>query len=328
MRRREFITLISSAVASPPLAAFGQRGEHVRRIGVLIPFQADPETQALLAAFKQRFKELGWTEGGNVHIDYRFTDGNPERTRAASAELVGLSPDVILAYANPAVSSLMQVTQSIPIVFTQASDPVGSGFVSNLAHPGGNITGFPSFEPAIAGKWLEVLKELAPGIRRAAIVHHPSIAANVAFVRAAEAASSAFGVAVTAAAVRNAADIEETITRFAQEPNGGLVVAPAPPTFDNRELIVALAARFHLPTVYSYRFFVTSGGLVSYGIDGRDLWRDAAVYVDRILRGAKPGDLPVQLPTKYHLVINLKTAKALGLSVSSQFQQRADEVIE
>ena len=328
MRRREFITLISSAVASPPLAAFGQRGERVRRIGVLIPFQADPETQALLAAFKQRFKELGWTEGGNVHIDYRFTDGNPERTRAASAELVGLSPDVILAYANPAVSSLMQVTQSIPIVFTQASDPVGSGFVSNLAHPGGNITGFPSFEPAIAGKWLEVLKELAPGIRRAAIVHHPSIAANVAFVRAAEAASSAFGVAVTAAAVRNAADIEETITRFAQEPNGGLIVAPAPPTFDNRELIVALAARFHLPAVYSYRFFVTSGGLVSYGIDGRDLWRDAAVYVDRILRGAKPGDLPVQLPTKYHLVINLKTAKVLGLSVSSQFQQRADEVIE
>jgi len=328
MRRREFITLISSAVASRPLAAFGQRGERVRRIGVLIPFQADPETQALLAAFKQRFKELGWTEGGNVHIDYRFTDGNPERTRAASAELVGLSPDVILAYANPAVSSLMQVTQSIPIVFTQASDPVGSGFVSNLAHPGGNITGFHSFEPAIAGKWLEVLKELAPGIRRAAIVHHPSIAANVAFVRAAEAASSAFGVAVTAAAVRNAADIEETITRFAQEPNGGLVVAPAPPTFDNRELIVALAARFHLPAVYPYRFFVTSGGLVSYGIDGRDLWRDAAVYVDRILRGAKPGDLPVQLPTKYHLVINLKTAKALGLSVSSQFQQRADEVIE
>ena len=295
---------------------------------MLIPFQTDPETQALLAAFKQRFKELGWTEGGNVHIDYRFTDGNPERTRAASAELVGLSPDVILAYANPAVSSLMQVTQSIPIVFTQASDPVGSGFVSNLAHPGGNITGFPSFEPAIAGKWLEVLKELAPGIRRAAIVYHPSIAANLAFVRAAEVASSAFGVTITAAAVRNAADIEETITRFAQEPNGGLVVAPAPPTFDNRELIVALAARFHLPAVYSYRFFVTSGGLVSYGIDGRDLWRDAAVYVDRILRGAKPGDLPVQLPTKYHLVINLKTAKALGLSVSSQFQQRADEVIE
>src|SRR3974390_516600 len=321
MRRREFITLISSAVASRPLAAFGQRGERVRRIGVLIPFQADPETQALIAGFKQRFKELGWTEGGNVQIDYRFTDGNPERARLASAELVGFTPDVILADANPAVSSLMQVTKSIPIVFTRTSDPVGSGFVSNLAHPGGNITGFHSFEPAIAGKWLEVLKELAPGIRRAAIVHHPSIAANVAFVRAAEAASSAFGVAV-------AADIEETITRFAQEPNGGLVVAPAPPTFDNRELIVALAARFHLPTVYSYRFFVTSGGLVSYGIDGRDLWRDAAVYVDRILRVAKPGDLPVQLPTKYHLVINLKTAKALGLSVSSQFQQRADEVIE
>src|SRR3974390_2507477 len=202
MRRREFITLISGAVTSRPLAAFGQRGQRVRRIGVLIPFHADSETQPLLPAFTQRFKELGWTEGDNVHIDYRFTDGNPERTRAASAELVGLSPDVILAYANPAVSSLMQVTQSIPIVFTQASDPVGSGFVSNLAHPGGNITGFPSFEPAIAGKWLEVLMELAPGIRRAAIVYHPSIAANLAFVRAAEAASSAFGGAVTAAAVQ------------------------------------------------------------------------------------------------------------------------------
>jgi putative tryptophan/tyrosine transport system substrate-binding protein len=328
MQRRELITLIGGAAAWP-LAARAQRGERVRRIGVLIPFsQADPETQALLAAFKQRFKELGWTEGGNVQIEYRFTDGNPERTRTAGAELAGLSPDVILAYANPAVSSLMQVTQSVPIVFTQASDPVGSGFVSNLAHPGGNITGFHSFEPAIAGKWLEVLKELAPGVRRAAVVHHPNIAANVAFVRAAEAASSTFGVTVTAAAVRNATDIEEVITKFAQEPNGGLVVAPAPPTFDNRELIVALAARFRLPAVYSYRFFVTSGGLVSYGIDGKDLWRAAAGYVDRILRGTKPGDLPVQLPTKYHLVINLKTAKALGLTVPPTQLARADEVIE
>ena len=212
---------------------------------MLISFsQTDPETQALIAAFKQRFKELGWTEGGNVQIDYRFTDGNPERTRLASAELVGLTPDVILADANPAVSLLMQVTKSIPIVFTRTSDPVGSGFVSNLAHPGGNVTGFHSFEPAIAGKWLEVLKELAPGVRRAAVVHHPDIAANVAFVRAAEAASSTFGVTITSAAVRNAKDIEETITKFAQEPNGGLVVAPAPPTFNNRELVVALAARF------------------------------------------------------------------------------------
>ena len=331
MRRREFIALLTGAAVGSPLAAFAQRGERVRRIGVLIPFsQSDPETQALLAAFLQRIKELGWTDGGNAHFEYRYSDGNPERTRTAAAELVGLSPDVILAYANPAVSSLMQVTQSTPIVFTQASDPVGSGFVPSLAHPGGNITGFHSFEPAIAGKWLEVLKELAPGVRRAAIVHHPNIAANVAFVRAGEAASSMFGVTITSAAVRNAKDkdIEETITKFAQEPSGGLVVAPAPPTFDNRELVVALAARFRLPAVYCYRFFVTSGGLVSYGIDGKDLWREAAVYVDRILRGAKPGDLPVQLPTKYRLVINLKTAKDLGIDVPTQFQQRADEIIE
>jgi putative ABC transport system substrate-binding protein len=312
-----------------PVAALAQRSERVRRIGVLSPFsQADPETQALLAAFKQRFQELGWSDGRNVKFEYRFTDGNPERTRAAGAELVGLSPDVILAYANPAVSSLIQVTQTIPIVFTQASDPVGSGFVSSLAHPGGNITGFHSFEPAIAGKWLEVLKEFAPGVRRAAVVHHPNIAANVAFVRAAEAASSTFGVTVTAAAVRNPTDIESVLTKFAQEPNGGLIVAPAPSTFDNRDLIVALATRLRLPAVYSYRFFVTSGGLVSYGIDGKDLWRAAAVYVDRILRGEKPGDLPVQLPTKYYLVINLKTAKAQGIEVSSQLQQRADEVLE
>jgi len=329
MRRRDFITLIGTAAAWPLAARAQQSRDRVRRIGMLISFsQTDPETQALIAAFKERFKELGWTEGGNVQIDYRFTDGNPERARLASAELVGLTPDVILADANPAVSSLMQVTKSIPIVFTRTSDPVGSGFVSNLAHPGGNVTGFHSFEPAIAGKWLEVLKELAPGVRRAAVVHHPDIAANVAFVRAAEAASSTFGATITSAAVRNAKDIEETITKFAQEPNGGLVVAPAPPTFNNRELVVALAARFRLPTVYSFRFFVTSGGLASYGYDAKDIWRAAAAYVDRILRGEKPGDLPVQLPAKYQLVINLKTAKALGITVSPTLLATADEVIE
>lgn len=281
-----------------------------------------------MAAFQQRFQELGWTEGRNVRLDYRFTDGNPERTRTAATELVELAPDVILAYANPAVSALIQVTRTIPIVFTQASDPVGSGFVSNLARPGGNITGFHSFEPAISGKWLEVLRELAPGVRRAAVVHHPNIAANMAFVRAAEAASSMFGVTVTAVPVRTAAEIEDALPKFAQEPNGGLIVAPAPSTFDNRELITTLAARLRLPAVYSYRFFVMSGGLASYGIDGRDLWRAAAVYVDRILRGEKPGDLPVQLPTKYQLVINLKAAKALGLDVPTHLQQRADELIE
>jgi len=329
VRRRKFIALLGGAVVAWPLAARAQQAERIRRIGVLIPFsQTDSETQALLAAFKQRFQEIGWTEGRNVEFEYRYTDGNPERTRAAAKELVDLVPNAILAYANPAVSALMPVTKTIPIVFTQASDPVGSGFVSNLAHPGGNITGFHSFEPTIASKWLETLKQVAPNVRRVAVVHHPNIAANTAFVRAAEAVSSTFGVTVTGAGVRNLADIERAITELAQEPDGGLIVAPAPPTFDNRNQIVAMAERLHVPAVYSYRFFVISGGLIAYGIDGKQLWRAAASYVNRILRGEKPGDLPVQLPTKYELVINLKTAKALGLEVPPTLIARADEVIE
>jgi putative tryptophan/tyrosine transport system substrate-binding protein len=327
MKRREFVTLLGGALAVWP--AHAQQPSRTRRIGVLIPFsETDSETQALLAAFKQRFQELGWTEGSNVTFEHRYTDGNPERTRAAANELADFSPNAILAYANPAVSALMPVTKTIPIVFTQASDPVGSGFVSNLAHPGGNITGFHSFEPAIASKWLETLKQVAPEVRRAAVVHHPNIAANTAFVRAAESASSTFGVTVTGAGVRNLAEIERALTEFAREPDGGLIVAPAPPTFDNRTQIVAMAERLRLPAVYSYRFFVTIGGLIAYGIDGKELWRAAASYIDRILRGEKPGDLPVQLPTKYHLVINLKAAKALGLEIPDKLLALADEVIE
>jgi putative tryptophan/tyrosine transport system substrate-binding protein len=226
------------------------------------------------------------------------------------------------------VSSLLQVTQTIPIVFTQASDPVGSGFVSNLARPGGNVTGFHSFEPSIGGKWLEILKQVAPSVKRAAIVHHPNIAANTAFVRAAEAASSTVGVTVTAVGVFNAADIVRALTEFAQTPDGGLIVAPAPPTFDNRQLIVDMAERLRLPAVYSYRFFVASGGLLAYGIDGKDLWRAAASYIDRILRGERPGELPVQLPTKYYLAINMNAARALGLDIPPSLLARADEVIE
>jgi putative ABC transport system substrate-binding protein len=328
MRRRTFIAALGG-VAAWPLVTRAQQLNRMRRIGVLIPFsETDAETQALVAAFKQRFQELGWIDGRNVRFDYRYTDGNPERTRSAAVELVGLGPDVILAYANPAVSSLVQVTRTIPIVFTQASDPVGSGFVSNLARPGGNITGFHSFEPSIGGKWLEILKQVAPSVQRAAIVHHPNIAANTAFVRAAEAASSTIGVTVTAAGVFTATDIERTLTEFARTPDGGLIVAPAPPTFDNRQLIVDMAERLRLPAVYSYRFFVTSGGLLAYGIDGKDLWRAAASYIDRILRGEPPGELPVQLPTKYYLAINLNAARALGLTVPPSLLARADEVIE
>jgi putative tryptophan/tyrosine transport system substrate-binding protein len=329
MRRREFVTAIVASAAAWPLAVRAQQPRgNVRRIGVLIPFREDAETLVLVDAFKQRFKELGWTEGRNVQLDYRYTDGNPERTRSASAELVALAPDAILAYANPAVSSLMQVTHTIPIVFTQVSDPVGSGFVSNLAHPGGNITGFHSFEPAIAAKWLDVLKQLAPSVRRVAVLHDPGIAANMAFLRTAEAVSGTFGVTVTAAGVHSAEEIERTLVEFAKEPDGGLIVAPAPPTMSNRQMIADIAVRLHLPAVYSYRFFVTSGGLASYSIDGRDLWRAGASYIDRILRGEKPGDLPVQLPTKYYLVINLKAAKALGFQIPEKLLVSADEVIE
>jgi len=328
MRRRDFIGLASCVAVTPPPAHAQQSRDKIRRIGVLIPFRDDAETQILVAAFRQRFQELGWTEGRNVQLDYRYTDGNPERTRSASAELVALAPDAILAYANPAVASLMQVTHTIPIVFTQASDPVGSGFVSNLAHPGGNITGFHSFEPAIAAKWLDVLKQLATSVRRVAVLHDPGIAANTAFVRTAESAAGTFGVTVTAAGVHNAEEIERTLIEFAKEPDGGLIVAPAPPTFGNRQMIADIAVRLHLPAVYSYRFFVTSGGLASYSIDGRDLWRAAASYIDRILRGEKPSDLPVQLPTKYYLVINLKAAKALGFQIPEKLLVNADEVIE
>ena len=327
MRRCEFISLFGGTAIAWPLAAHAQQSrDRARGIGVLIP--EDAETEALVVAFRQRFQELGWTQVRNVQFDYRYTDGNPESTRSARAELVALAPDAILAYANPAVASLMQVTHTIPIVFTQASDPVGSGFVSNLAHPGGNITGFHSFEPAIAAKWLDVLKQLAPSVRRVAILHDPGIAANTAFVRTAEAAAGAFGVTVTAAGVHNAEEIERALIEFAKEPDGGLIVAPAPPTFGNRQMIAEIAVRLHLPAVYSYRFFVTSGGLASYSIDGKDLWRAAASYIDRILRGEKPGDLPVQLPTKYYLVINLKAAKALGFQIPERLLVNADEVIE
>jgi putative ABC transport system substrate-binding protein len=329
MRRRDFITLLGAAAATWPLAVRAQQPGKVRRIGVLIPFsENDPEVQARLAAFKQRLQELGWTDGRNVRIDYRFTGENTERIRIAAGELVAVAPDVIVGYANPAVAALREATRVIPIVFAQVSDPVGSGFVASLARPDGNITGFHNFETAIGGKWLEVLKQVAPGVRRVAVVHNPDIAVNVAFLHAAEAAASSLAVTVTAAGVRAAADIESALTAFAREPNGGLIVAPNPINTSGRELIIASAARLGLPAIYPYRYYPASGGLASYGFDQIEQSWGAASYVDRILRGANPGELPVQLPTKYQLVINLKTAKALGLDVSLQLQQRADEVIE
>jgi putative ABC transport system substrate-binding protein len=328
MKRREFITLLSGAAVWPVLAR-AQQPERIRRIGVLAAFDKnDPEWQVLLAAFNQRLIDLGWIMGRNIAIDYRYTGGNTENIRVAAGEIVASAPDVIFASSNVSVIALQQATRAVPIVFTQVSDPVGGGFVATLARPGGNITGFQSFDPAIGGKWLEVLKEIAPGVRRVAVVLNPNVAANVAFLHAAEAASTALGITVTAHGALDAADIERILTAFALEPNGGLIVTPNPATTTNRQLIAALAARLRLPAIYPYRLFSISGGLVSYGYDQMEQWRGVAAYVDHILRGAKASELPVQAPTKYEMIVNLKTAKALGLTVPPALLTRADEVIE
>jgi len=329
MRRREFITLLGGAAVAWPLAARAQQVERMRHIGVIMGFaEDDPVWQAYLATFRQRLQEFGWSEGRNIRFDYWFTGESAERMRTAATEVVAMSPDVVFISTNPVVSAVMQVTRTIPIVFTWVSDSVGSGYVRNLAHPGGNITGFHNYEPALGPKWMGILKEIAPAVRRVAFVHVPEITANVAFMRAGEASSAALEMAVSGAGVRNDADLERVLTEFAQEPGGGMIVTPSPLTATRRAVIIELAARLRLPAIYSFRFYAESGGLLSYGIDQTELVREAASYVDRILRGANPADLPVQLPTKYQLVINIKTAKALGLNVPNSMQLLADEVIE
>jgi putative tryptophan/tyrosine transport system substrate-binding protein len=328
LRRRKFIVALGSAAAWPR-AGRAQQGERVRRVSVIMGFaEADPVWQAYLATFRQRLQEFGWTEGRNVRFDYRFTGESAARMRSAAAEVVAMAPDVIFVSTNPVVSAVLEETRSIPIVFTWVSDSVGSGYMSNLAHPGGNITGFHNYEPALGQKWMGILKEIAPAVRRVAFVHVPEIAANVAFMRAGEASGAALGISVSGAGVRNEADLERVLTNFAQEPDGGLIVTPSPLTATRREVIVDLAARCRLPAVYPFRFYAESGGLISYGTDQTELVREAASYVDRILRGASAGDLPVQLPTKYQLVINMRTARALGLNIPNSMQLLADEAIE
>ncbi len=329
MKRREFILALGGAAAAWPFTAYAQQADRMRRIGVLMGFaENDPVWQVYLAAFRQRLQDFGWAVGRNLRIDYQFAGDNTERTRIAAEELVALAPDVIFASTNPVVLALNQATRTIPIIFTWVSDSVGSGFVASVAHPGGNVTGFHNYEPAMGGKWLGVLKQIAPQVRRVAVVHVPEIAANLTFIRTAEAASAALGMTVLGAGVRDVPDIERVLTEFAREPNGGLIVTPSPLTATRRDLIIATAARLGLPAIYSFRFYAESGGLVSYGIDQLETVREAASYVDRVLRGAKPGDLPVQLPTKFQLVVNLKTAKALGLTIPESFLLFADEVIE
>ena len=327
MGRRTFITLLSGA-AIWPLATRAEKTDGVRRVGVLMGFAEDDEVwQTYLATFRQALRDLGWTESRNIRFDYRFTGDSEQQMRSMAEEIAGLAPDVILASTNSVVSATMNATRSIPIVFTWVSDPVGSGFVTNLPHPGGKITGFHNFEPAIGGKWLAYLSQIAPALRRVAVVHVPEIAPNVAFLRVVEAAAPQMGIAVTPAEVRNADDIERVVSEFGLQ-GGGLIVTPSALTATRRDLIISLAARLGMPAIYSFGFYAASGGLISYGINQLEQARPAASYVDQILRGANPGDLPVQLPLKYELVINLKTAAALGLTVSNSLQLLADQVIE
>jgi putative tryptophan/tyrosine transport system substrate-binding protein len=328
MRRRDFITLLGTAVAWP-VAARAQQREQMRRIGVLMNLGSDDaEGQARNAAFLQGLQELGWTVGRNVRIEYRWGAGDAELFRRHGLELVALAPDVILAGGGAVVPSLLQATRTIPIVFTLTPDPVGAGFVESLARPGGNATGFTIFEYGISGKWLELLKEIAPHVTRAAVIRDPAIAAGLGLWGAIQSVAPSLGVELRPLGVRDAGEIERVVTAFARSSNGGLIVTGSSLATVHRELITTLAARYRLPAVYPQRSFVTVGGLISYGPDSIDPYRQAAGYVDRILRGEKPADLPVQAPTKYELVINLKTAKALGLEVPPMLLARADEVIE
>ena len=327
--RREFITLLGGAAAWP-LAARAQQSDRMRRLGVLMGFaEEDHEAQARIAGFKQALEGLGWTNGRNIEFNYRWTLGDADRMRVYARELVQLAPDVILSATTPALAAARQETGTVPIVFVNVSDPVGSGLVANLARPGGNITGFSNFEPLMGGKWVQLLKELAPRVTQIALMSNPEVEPQTrSYASSIEAAAVSLAVKPIAAPIHDSAEIEGAIATLAREPGTGLIVLSGLFTFAHRELIVGLADRYGVPAVYPYREFVQSGGLLSYGIDLAAPFRQAAPYVDRILRGEKPGDLPVQQPTKFQLVINLKTAKALGLDVPPTLLARADEVIE
>ena len=329
MRRREFITLLGGAAVASPLAARSQPAERMRRVGVLLGLVAnDPEGQARIARFQQALQQLGWIDGRNLRTDIRWGGGNVDDIRKYAAELVALAPDVILATASVSVGPLLQATRSVPIVFTNVPDPVGAGFVGSLARPGGNATGFLQFEYGMSGKWLELLKEIAPGVTRVAVLRDPALSAGIGQFGAIQAVAPSLRVEVSAVNVRDSTEIEHAVAAFARAANGGLIVTQSALAAIHRDLIVTLAARHKLPAVYNSRLFIAPGGLMSYAAGLADQDRLAADYVDRILKGEKPADLPVQAPTKYELVINLKIAKALGLDVPPSLLARADEVIE
>jgi putative ABC transport system substrate-binding protein len=329
MKRREFISLLGGAAAAWPLAARAEQAVRTRHIGVLIQVaEGDPQARIEVAAFLRGLQELGWSEGRNLQVDTRWGGGDADRIRKYAAELVALAPEVVLALGGTVAGALQQASGTVPIVFVNVTDPVGRGYVASLAQPVRNATGFTSFEFGMGGKWLEVLKEIAPRVTRAAVLRDPAITAGIGYLAAIHALAPSIGVQVIPVDVRAASDIERAVAAFARTPMGGLIVTADPAAIVHREAIITLAARHRLPAIYPYRFFVKSGGLISYGLDNIEQYRLAAGYVDRILKGESPADLPVQAPTKFELVINLKTAKALGLDVAPTLLARADEVIE
>jgi len=328
MRRRDFIMLLGGSAAAWPVNAAAEQTDRLRLVGVLIGVADDTEGQARVAAFRQGMQGLGWVEGRNVRIVARFATSEADR-RAFATELISLTPDAVVANTAPVARALLEATKTIPIVFAQIPDPIGLGLVSNLPHPGGNITGFTSFEYAMTGKWIELLKDIAPSVSRMLVIGGGT---NIRFLQPAlstmKTASTNYGVELTSATVSDAGEIEHTIGSFADEPNGALILVPEPIATVHLDLFIELAAHHRLPAIYPYRYFVTRGGLSSYGINNLDLFRGAASYVDRVLRGEKPGDLPVQAPTKFDFVLNLKTAKTLGLEIPERVITLADEIIE
>jgi ABC-type uncharacterized transport system substrate-binding protein len=329
MRRREFISLLGGAVVAWPLAARAQQRERMRRIGVLVALSADDAlAQARNAAFLQGLADLGWRVGRNVQIDFRWGGGDTARYPKYAAELVELAPDVILAVGASVVWPALHATRTVPVVFVQVTDPVGAGYVASLARPGGNATGFTLFEFGISAKWIEILKQIAPGMTRAAVLLDPMVPAGLGMLGAIQSVASSLKVELTPISLRDAPEMERAVTTFARASNGGLIVLPGAPTVRYREQIIAQAAQHRLPAMYPYRYFVAASGLISYGPDEIEQYRQAAGYVDRILKGEKPAELPVQAPTKYELVINLKSAKALGIEIPTTLLATADEVIE
>ena len=327
MRRREFITLLSGAAAAWPLVARAQQTERVRRIAILMNVD-EAEQRADYETFLQALQQLGWIDGQNVRVETRWAGGSASDLRKSASDMVALAPDVIVATGTSAMVPLLQATHTVPIVFANVADPVGAGFVDTMAHPGGNATGFIQFEYSLSGKWAELLKQIVPGVTRAAVLRDPNIPNGIGQFAVIQSVAPSVGLEVTAISVRDAGEIERAVTAFARSPNGGLIVTSSALAVAHRELIIALAAQHKLPAVYYRRYYVDRGGLASYGYDIIQQYRGAAGYVDRILKGEKPADLPVQAPTKYELVINLKTAKALGLTIPPSVLARADDVIE